>query len=144
MEFGIFFSFLPLLVAAILGACIGIEREYKHKPAGMKTHALVALGAALFIVLGNHVFHEFSAQEISFDPSRVLAAIVLGVGFIGAGLIVKREFEVEGLTTAAGVWIAAAIGTSAGMELYEIAIFCTLLTLFIFHGFTAFERKFIR
>ncbi len=144
MDMSSFLVFLPLFVATLLGACIGVEREYKHKPAGIKTYALVSLGAALFIILGNSVFYEFHEMSVSFDPSRVLSAIVIGVGFIGGGLIVRRELEVEGITTATGVWIAAAVGTAVGLEMYELAIFTTLLTIFVFQGITMIEYKFIR
>jgi len=135
---------LTLFLAAFLGACIGTEREYKNRPAGVKTHALVSLGAALFVTLGYSVFGDFAGSEVSFDPSRVLAAVITGIGFIGGGLIIKRQFEVEGITTAAGLWIAAGVGATTGMNLYFLAIFVTLLTLFIFHGLGAFENKYIR
>jgi putative Mg2+ transporter-C (MgtC) family protein len=136
--------FLPLIVATALGAIIGLEREYKHKSAGMKTYALVSLGAALFMILGNHIFYNFAHLGINYDPSRILASVVLGVGFIGGGLIMKRDREVEGLSTAAGLWIAAAVGAATGMGLYVFAFFVVLLVLFIFHIIGAFEDRFIR
>jgi putative Mg2+ transporter-C (MgtC) family protein len=136
--------FLPLIVATTLGAFIGLEREYKEKPAGMKTHALVSLGAGFFMILGNHIFFNFANIGVNYDPSRILASVILGVGFIGGGLIMKKGFQVEGLTTAAGVWIAAAVGAATGMELYILAFFVTLLTLFIFHVIGGFEDRFIR
>ncbi len=144
MDLTIVTTFLQLLLAAFLGACIGLEREYKSKPAGIKTHSLVSLGAALFIVLGYRAFYDFKGEELSFDPSRVLAAVVLGVGFIGGGLIIKRAFAVEGLTTAAGLWIAAAVGAAVGMQLYLLALSAALITLFVFHGVTSLENRFIR
>ena len=136
--------FLPLVVAVTLGSFIGLEREYKHKPAGMKTHALVSLGAALFMVLGDHIFYNFAHLGINYDPSRILAAVVVGVGFIGGGLIMQRNDQVEGLTTAAGVWIAAAVGAATGMGLYVLSFFVTLLILFIFHVIGSFEDRFVR
>ncbi len=136
--------FLQLITATLLGALIGIERGYKEKPAGIKTHALVSLGAALFVILSYYAFQGFSTQDVSFDPTRVLASVVVGVGFIGGGLIIKREFEVEGLTTAAGLWISAAIGAGIGLKLYLPAIFTAFLTLLVFHGFTYLENRFIR
>ncbi len=135
---------VQLFVAVLLGSLIGMEREYKSKPAGMKTHALVAMGAALFMILGGETLTDFVGSEISYDPSRVLASVVVGVGFIGGGIIVKRRFEVEGLTTAAGLWIAAATGAAVGLNLLIPAAFATLLVLFIFYGITYFENKFIR
>jgi putative Mg2+ transporter-C (MgtC) family protein len=136
--------FLQLLIATLLGACVGIEREYKGKPAGVKTYALVSLGSALFIILGQRAFYEVGAVNTSFDPSRTLSAVIMGMGFLGGGLIIKREFEVEGLTTAAGLWIAAAIGATVGIGLSIVAVFVTLLTLFILHGFATFENRYIR
>jgi len=135
---------IKLMLAVLLGAVIGVERGYKSKPAGMKTHSLVALGAALFVIVGGYVFYDFTGTQVSFDPSRVIAAVVAGVGFIGGGLIIKRQFEVEGLTTAAGLWIAAAIGASVGIGFYLPAIFTALLTLLVFHGVGLFEDKFVR
>lgn len=137
------YIFIQLLIAVLLGSLIGIEREYKHKPAGMKTYALVALGSAVFMILGK-VFTDFVGPTISYDPSRLLSSIIVGVGFIGGGIIVKREYEVEGLSTAAGLWIAAAIGAAVGLELYMWATFATVLVLFVFYGITYFENRFIR
>ncbi len=136
--------FIQLLVAVSLGALIGIEREYKKKSAGIKTYALVSLGASLFIIIGLYSFYDTGGLQISFDPSRVIAAVVVGVGFIGGGLILKREHEVEGITTAAGLWIAAAVGAAIGLKLYLPAIFTVFLTLFVFHAISFFENKFIR
>jgi len=135
---------IQLLIALALGAALGAEREYRNKPAGAKTHALVSLGSALFVILGYYTFYDFQGMGVSFDPSRVLAAIVVGVGFIGGGLILKREFEVEGLTTAAGLWVAAAAGAAVGIGLYLPAIFTILLTLFVFNAITALENRYIR
>ncbi len=136
--------FIQLFIALFLGALIGTEREYKKKSAGIKTHALVSLGAALFIVIGFYSFYGANGLQVSFDPSRVIAAVVVGVGFIGGGLILKRDHEVEGLTTAAGLWIAAAVGAAVGLKLYFPAIFTVLLTLFVFHAISFFQNKFIR
>ncbi len=122
-----------------------MEREYKRKPAGMKTYALVSLGAALFTILGKASFEQFSAVDvISFDPSRVIASIIVGVGFIGGGLILRRQFEVEGLTTAAGLWIAAAVGSATGIGMYIPAVFVTVLTVLVMHLLRFFEERFIR
>lgn len=137
--------FIQLLLAVFLGALIGMEREYKRKPAGMKTYALVSLGAALFTILGKASFEQFSAVDvISFDPSRVIASIIVGVGFIGGGLILRRQFEVEGLTTAAGLWIAAAVGSATGIGMYIPAVFVTVLTVLVMHLLRFFEERFIR
>lgn len=132
---------LELLLAALLGALVGLEREYKKKEAGLRTHSLVALGAALFAITGSESFSGFSEKVgISFDPSRVIAGIVVGVGFIGAGLIFRRQFRVEGLTTAAGLWMAAAIGGAVGIQLYFPAIFATFLVIGILAGLRKIEE----
>ncbi len=138
------YIFLQLLVAVVLGGLIGVEREYKGKPAGVKTYALVCLGSALFIILGQHFLFGGELARESLDPSRVLSAIVMGVGFLGGGLIIKRDAEVEGLTTAAGLWIAAAIGATIGVGLFLVAIFTTALTIFIFQSIVVLENKYIR
>jgi putative Mg2+ transporter-C (MgtC) family protein len=122
--------FGQLLLAAILGIGIGIEREVTHKAAGMRTHGLVSLGAALFTILSIEGFRQFFGTT-SIDPTRVAAQVVLGVGFLGAGLIVLREGRVRGLTTAAGIWVAAAIGMAVGVRFYSIAIFTAVLTCII-------------
>ncbi|MDP1629196.1 MAG: MgtC/SapB family protein [bacterium] len=122
--------FGQLLLAAILGIGIGIEREVTHKAAGMRTHGLVSLGAALFTILSIEGFRQFFGTT-SIDPTRVAAQVVLGVGFLGAGLIILREGRVRGLTTAAGIWVAAAIGMAVGVRFYSIAIFTAVLTCII-------------
>jgi putative Mg2+ transporter-C (MgtC) family protein len=122
--------FGQLLLAALLGMGIGIEREVTHKAAGMRTHSLVSLGAALFTILSVEGFRQFVGTS-SADPTRVAAQVVLGVGFLGAGLIILREGRVRGLTTAAGIWVAAAIGMAIGVRFYSIAIFTAVLTCVI-------------
>ena len=133
---------LQLLLASVLGGIIGLEREYKKKEAGLRTYSLVSLGAALFTIVGLESFFIFSGKNgIGFDPSRVIAAVVMGVGFIGAGLIIYREFRVEGLTTAAGLWVAAAVGVSVGVQLFSTAVFVTFLAVGILAGLRLIEEK---
>ena len=140
-QFQIFFQ---LFLAAILGGLVGLEREYKKRAAGLRTYSLVALGAALFTILGLESSKLFlSDSGISFDPSRIIGQIVLGVGFLGAGLIIIRESRVEGLTIAAGLWVAAALGAAVGIGLYLIAIFTAFLTLGILSILRIVEEKFI-
>jgi putative Mg2+ transporter-C (MgtC) family protein len=120
---------LRLLLAAGLGATIGYQRERSGKPAGLRTHALIALGAALFAVAGKLGF-------TGGDPSRVAAGVVAGIGFLGAGAILHRHGGVEGLTTAATMWIVAAIGLAAGAGLYILApvtAAVALIVLFLPH-----------
>ena len=126
-----------LFVAGLLGALIGLEREYRAKEAGMRTHFLVALGSALMMIVSQWGFLEFlgfasSAQEFDtrLDPSRVAAQVVSGIGFIGAGTIMMHKQFVRGLTTAAGLWAVAGIGLAAGGGMYILAVGGTLLALF--------------
>lgn len=116
-----------LLIAATLGGVLGYEREQKGKAAGLKTHMLVALGAALFVLIPQQ------AGVSEADLSRVIQGLVAGVGFLGAGSIVKSDEEsnVKGLTTAAGIWLTAAIGVAAGMGREASAVLSTVLALFI-------------
>lgn len=126
---------LQLLLAVILGSLIGIEREYVGKAAGIRTYALVALGAALFTIISREAFDAFIGLEgVRYDPSRIASQVVLGVGFIGAGLIIFRGFKIEGLTTAAGLWVAAAIGMAIGVEFYVSALFTTFLVVVVLEG----------
>ena len=135
--------FLQLLLAALLGGVIGLEREYRRKEAGLKTFSLVSLGTCLFTVIGFNLSKLVSYPQFQLDPTRVIQAIAIGVGFIGAGLIIYRKFQVEGLTTAAGLWVAAAIGIGVGVQLYFLAIFATFLTLGILAGLRLIEERFL-
>ena len=140
-QFQIFFQ---LFLAALLGGLVGLEREYKRRAAGLRTYSLVSLGAALFTILGLEASRIFlNNAEVSFDPSRIIGQIVLGVGFLGAGLIIIRESRVEGLTTAAGLWVVAALGVAVGIKLYLVAVFVAFLTLGILSVLRIVEEKFI-
>lgn len=109
-------------LALLLSACIGLEREIRQKNAGLRTHTLVGLGAALFMLVSKYGFSDvIETQRIVLDPSRMAAQIVSGIGFIGAGLIFVRRDTVRGLTTAASVWVTAAIGSAAGAGLPVLA-----------------------
>lgn len=138
---------LGLLLSAFVGAIIGLEREYRRKAAGLRTYSLVCFGAALFTILGAESFGSFYREagaigvNPSFDPSRVVAAVVMGVGFLGAGLIMHRDSHVEGLTTAAGLWITAAIGATIGSGFYFIGTFAGFLAIGILSGLRVVEEK---
>jgi len=121
-----------LLVAALLGAAIGLEREIHDHPAGMRTHLLVALGSALFTVISIFGFVGVlgAGQSTPVDPSRVAAQVVTGIGFLGAGAILKFGTTVRGLTTAASLWTAAAIGMAAGAADYVLAVVGTAIVVF--------------
>ncbi len=131
-----------LLLAALFGGLVGLEREHKRKEAGLQTYSLVTLGACLFTIISFEFFDNFLVKSgISFDPSRVIQAVAIGIGFIGAGIIIFRQSRVEGLTTAAGLWVVAAIGIAIGAKFYFLAIFATLLTIGILAGLGLLEEK---
>ena len=121
---------LRLLTATVLGAVIGFEREYHAKEAGIRTHLLVALGACLFMILSVYGFDfMLDRDHVSFDPSRIASQVVTGIGFIGAGTIILQKQMVRGLTTAAGLWVTAAIGLACGNGMYIIAVVTTAVVL---------------
>lgn len=126
-----------LILAVILGALLGLEREIKKKGAGLQTYSLVALGSCLFTIAA------LSLADLKIiDASPVIIAIAVGMGFIGGGAIFKgRSNEVQGLTTAAGLWTTAAIGLSIGAGFYWIAILAAFLIIFIFAGFGLLEDR---
>ena len=129
---------LHIAVAALLGGAIGLERGYRAKEAGFRTHFLVALGAALFMILSAHGFDDILFSENhSLDVSRIAAQVVSGIGFIGAGTIILQRQMVHGLTTAAGLWVTAAIGMTAGAGLYMLAFFTTVLVLIGLEAFNS-------
>lgn len=127
----LFAIFIQLALAALLGLFVGAERSIAGKTAGMRTFALVSLGSCLFVITSVVITTQYLGK-VNFDPMRVSAAIITGVGFIGAGLIIFRQSILRGLTTAAGLWVAAGVGAAVGFGLYYVAIFTTLLTLVIF------------
>lgn len=130
--------FWKMLLAVFLGAAIGVEREVAHKFAGMRTHALVALGSVLFTVISQ------TLSGSTVDPTRIAAQIVTGIGFLGAGMIVFDRSRIKGLTTAAGVWVAAAIGMAIGFDLYSVAVFTTFLTVLVFVVLWPIEQYFVK
>ncbi len=115
---------MRLILAAVFGWLIGYEREVLGKAAGTRTFALVSIGSALFAIISSEGFTGEAA-----DPTRVASLIVSGIGFLGAGLIIFRGDRIEGLTTAAGLWTTAALGTAFGRSLYTLGIFSSLLVL---------------
>lgn len=136
---------IKLALALVFGALIGLEREYKKKEAGLQTYSLVTIGACLFTIIAFEVFKLFEGKGgISFDPSRIILAVATGIGFIGAGVIMQRKPKIEGITTAAGLWAAAAIGVAVGIGSYFLALFATLLIIVLLVAFGNLERKFFR
>ena len=121
---------IRLLTAGILGAIIGLEREYRAKEAGYRTHFLVSLGSALIMIISQHGFGEVLGETgVGLDPSRIAAQVVTGIGFIGAGTIILNKQIVRGLTTAAGIWATSGIGLCIGAGMYTLGFSATALTL---------------
>jgi putative Mg2+ transporter-C (MgtC) family protein len=121
-----------LALAAVLGGAIGFEREYREREAGLRTHLLVCVGSALFTIISAYGFHDFLTsgdQVVRTDPTRIAAQVVTGIGFLGAGAIIRQGLSIRGLTTAATLWVAAAIGMAAGAGYYPGAIIGTVITL---------------
>jgi len=132
--------YFQLVLAVILGGLIGLERTISHKTAGMRTFAFVTLGSTIFSII---------SEMVATDPSRIAAQVVVGIGFLGAGLIILKHDDsgkekVWGLTTAAGLWVAAAVGMAIGYHFYGIAIVATILSLFIFLVLWWVESHFIK
>lgn len=121
---------IRLAVAGVMGALIGLDREYRAKEAGYRTHFLVSLGSALIMIVSQHGFAEVLGKVgVGLDPSRIAAQVVSGIGFIGAGTIILNKQIVRGLTTAAGIWATAGIGLAIGAGMYVLGVSATILTL---------------
>lgn len=121
---------LRLFLAGIMGAVIGLDREYRAKEAGYRTHFLVSLGSALIMIVSQYGFGEIlDTPNVNLDPSRIASQVVTGIGFIGAGTIILHKQIVRGLTTAAGIWATSGIGLAIGSGMYTLGISATILTL---------------
>ncbi|MDQ3986663.1 MAG: MgtC/SapB family protein [Actinomycetota bacterium] len=134
---------LRVAIAGALGGLIGFEREVSQQQAGFRTHILVSLGAALFTLAGAYgveAFFDSNSPRIAFDPTRVAAQVVTGIGFLGAGAILRQGVTVRGLTTAAALWVTAAIGTAVGLGYYEGAVITTIATVVSLFGLKLVER----
>ena len=133
---------LRLVVAAVLGSIVGIERERLNWVAGLRTHMLVCVGSALFMIVSFCGFADvLSNEHVVLDPSRIAAQVVSGIGFLGAGTIVLRSKVVRGLTTAASLWTVAAVGLAVGGGLYIAAATTTVLVVIILAGIKPIERR---
>jgi putative Mg2+ transporter-C (MgtC) family protein len=135
-----------LFAAAVLGAAIGLERDMHGRPAGLRTHALVSLGSALFTILsyfaaGALCWDGATVVTPPHDPGRIAAQVVTGIGFLGAGTILKSQFSIRGLTTASCLWLVAAIGMGCGMGLFSLAIFTTGLALLFLIAVNHLEHR---
>lgn len=121
---------LRLIIAGVLGALIGLEREKRFKEAGLRTHFLVAIGSAILMIISKYGFADMLGNDgIGVDPSRIAAQVVSGVGFLGAGMILVQRQSIHGLTTAAGIWTTAAIGMAIGSGMYVVGIIGSVFVL---------------
>lgn len=136
-----------LLLAGALGATVGLEREIRDHEAGLRTHLLVSLGASLFTLVSAYAWSDWrfsAASGVTLDPTRIAAQVVTGVGFLGAGAIIVRGLSVKGLTTAASIWVVAAIGMACGAGFYVEAMVTTVLVLASLHPLHKWSQRFLR
>lgn len=137
--------FLRLLLSALLGGIIGYEREQNNHPAGFRTHILVSIGSTLIMLISIYGFKDFLNEEnVRFDPSRIAAQVVTGIGFLGAGTILRHGFTVTGLTTAASLWVVAGIGLAIGVGSYFAAVVSTVFVLISLAALAKIDVLFIR
>ena len=129
-----------LTLACILGGIVGLERESLNRPAGFRTYTVVCVGSALAMVVSIDMYTQFS-HHVNADPGRIAAQVISGIGFLGAGTIIKEGASIKGLTTAAGLWVVACIGLAVGSGLYMEAIVTTALILFVLVYFSRFEKR---
>jgi putative Mg2+ transporter-C (MgtC) family protein len=132
--------FLQLILALLLGMALGVQRTLSGKNAGMRTFSLVSMGCALLIIIAQSVIASYP-NKTNFDPLSLAGSVMQGIGFLGAGLIIFHGSRVNGLTTAAGIWLSAVIGIAVGYEMYAVAVFATALTLVVFTLVWTFEKK---
>jgi putative Mg2+ transporter-C (MgtC) family protein len=140
-------ALLRLALAAALGGLIGLERELREQEAGLRTHLLVGVGSALFTIAGAYGFHDFlvsGGNVVRTDPTRIAAQIVTGIGFLGAGAIIRQGLAVRGLTTAATLWVVAAVGLASGAGYYSGALFTTALVLLALYPLRIIAYKIVR
>jgi putative Mg2+ transporter-C (MgtC) family protein len=130
-----------LVLALALSSLIGLEREIRQKAAGLRTHSLVGVGSAAFMLVSTYGFADVLGQHVTLDPSRVAAQIVSGIGFIGGGIIFVRRDVVRGLTTAAAVWVTAAVGMACGGDLPLIALVTTAIYFVVAYGYPVLFRR---
>jgi len=129
---------MPMLLSTLLGIMVGWERQMGRKPAGLRTHTLVCIGSTLFILLGRHA--AALSPSMNYDPTRIIHGVITGVGFLGAGAIIRRDGMTHGLTTAASIWMSSAIGVAVGVRAYPLAVIGTILALIILEVFRWVEK----
>ena len=129
---------IPMVVSLVLGTLVGLERQMGRKPAGLRTHVLVCLGSTMFVLTTKHAVAAFGGE--SLDATRIVHGVVTGVGFLGAGSIMRTEGFVVGLTTAASVWMVAAVGVAVGVHAYPLAALGAVMALLVLEGYRWLER----
>ncbi|MBJ9237637.1 MULTISPECIES: MgtC/SapB family protein [Citrobacter] len=135
---------LRLILASLLGGVIGLERQIRAKEAGVRTHILIGIGSAMFMIVSKYGFYDvIEHSHIGLDPSRIAAQVVTGVGFLGAGNILVQKQTIRGLTTAADVWVTAAIGLVIGSGMYEVGIIGTIMALIVLEFFRQLTYRFL-
>ena len=135
---------IRMLVGALLGGIVGYERDYRGRPAGLRTHMIVALASATFMVVSTHFmyFQRYApGDRVSVDAARIAASVAVGIGFLGAGAIVRTGISVQGLTTAAGLWLVSAVGLAAGAGMYRESVVATAIGLTALWGLRGFEDR---
>lgn len=130
-----------IAAALVAGAILGVERERAGKTAGLRTHALVAEGAALFMITSLLLGDQMRASGLTYDPSRIASTVVQGIGFISAGVIIQHKAQIKGLTTAAGLWVAAAVGLLVGAGFYVVAFAAVTNTVVALISLKPFEPE---
>lgn len=134
-----------LLLSAFLSGIIGVERESKQQPAGLRTHLLVGTGSCLMMILsvtGFDLFIQNDDENIRYDPSRIPSYVISGIGFLGAGTIIVQRGSVRGLTTAASIWVAAGVGLVTGIGMYYVALLATIIVLITLYVLEKLEKKY--
>lgn len=134
---------IRLLLAAVMGGAIGIEREWRRRPAGLRTHILVAVASALFAILTLEIVHAeiIQGEAIRTDPIRMIEAVTAGVAFLAAGTIIQSRGNVQGITTGAGLWLAGAVGVACGLGLWSIALLAVAIGLLVMIVLGKLEQK---
>jgi len=134
---------LRLLLSGILSGLIGFEREIHHRSAGLRTHILVSLGSTLVMLTSLYIFDIYK-DKVPLDPARIAAGVITGIGFLGAGTIIRMGQDVRGLTTAASLWVTAAIGLSVGCGFYISSIFTTIFVIFVLCFLRGIENRLLK
>jgi len=140
--FPLYEAFLRIGLSALIGAVIGLERERRKQPAGLRTHAVLSVGSCLITLVSIYTAYEYGGEHS--DPTRITAQIVSGIGFLGAGAILRFGLTVKGLTTAASLWSTAGLGMAVGSGMYVLSVFTTLVMLFLLSMVSRIEKEVIR